>query len=72
MWIDRTTYWGWAGGPDGYGPPPVKRVRYADVIYSYTHMSIACGVFDGEEYTPLNVDEIDWHRSNGAAVILAD
>lgn len=63
-WQDRGLYWA-----NGKGPTPTqKRIHYAEIIYPTTKQSLAIGVWDDDKYTPMNWDELDWHKKNGAEI----
>lgn len=74
MWEDKILYWAWKGSDyDGSNPPTKKTISYATIHYPNWYPSplttqIACGVYDNERYTVLNLKEIQWHIDQNAIV----
>lgn len=57
MWIDKGMYWAWAGGEEGFTPPPWKKTP---VYATWPSMRLCVGVHEHGGVTPLHQDELAW------------
>ena len=58
-WIDKTTYWKWAGEGEPDSVPPEKTIEYENFGYQ----QIASFVTTGDVRKEVFEDERNWHRA---------
>ncbi len=67
MWVDNGLYWS-AEASDKYPPPTEKTIDYAELCAYGVEWKLAVGVWDGDKYTPMNRDELEWAIKHGVTV----
>lgn len=71
MWEDIGLYWAWRGlDKPKTKPPTEKRIQYAKIIYPSTQQGLAVSVFENGVKKEVHRDELEWHRKQGAIIIM--